>query len=98
MTDKAYIVTNEQQERELLSKFEGRGYRWINTKQKPLSSGLLIARELEDYPLFIGEIIETKTIYWQDLRKLTNEEIVYDGRKENKMKISKEVYDALGQW
>ena len=85
MTDKAYIVVNEEQELRVLNEFEKRGYCWINDQGKPISSGILIARELEDYPLFIGEIFETKTIYWQDLSKLVNEEIVYDGRKEEKM-------------
>lgn len=98
MTDKAYIVANEEQELRVLNEFEKRGYCWINDQGKPISSGVLIARELEDYPLFIGERFETKTIYWQDLSKLVNEEIVYDGRKEIKMNISKEVYDALVEW
>ena len=98
MTDKAYIVANEEQELRVLNEFEKRGYCWINDQGKPISSGVLIARELEDYPLFIGERFETKTIYWQDLSKLVNEEIVYDGRKESKMKISKKIYDALVEW
>ena len=85
MTDKAYIVVNEEQELRVLNEFEKRGYCWINDQGKPISSGILIARELEDYPLFIGERFETKTIYWQDLSKLVNEEIVYDGRKEEHM-------------
>lgn len=98
MADKAYIVANEEQEIKILMEFERRGYRWINTNENPISNGSLVGRELEDYPLFIGERIETKTIYWQDINQLTNEEIVYDGRKESKMKISKEVYDALVEW
>ena len=85
MTNKAYIVANEDQELRILNEFEKRGYCWINDQGKPISSGLLIARELGDYPLFIGERFETKMIYWQDLSKLVNEEIVYDGRKEEKM-------------
>ena len=98
MTDKAYIVANEDQELRVLNEFEKRGYCWINDQGKPISSGLLIARELGDYPLFIGERFETKTIYWQDLSKLVNEEIVYDGRKENKMKIPENIYNMLVEW
>ena len=100
--DKAYIVANEEQELRVLNEFEKRGYCWINDQGKPISSGILIARELEDYPLFIGEIFETKTIYWQDLSKLVNEEIVYDGRKEENMSekyvVSQEFMNELEEW
>ena len=102
MTDKAYIVVNEEQELRVLNEFEKRGYCWINDQGKPISSGLLIARELGDYPLFIGERFETKTIYWQDLSKLVNEEIVYDGRKEKRMSekyvVSQEFMNELEEW
>ena len=102
MTDNAYIVANEEQELRVLNEFEKRGYCWINDQGKPISSGILIARELEDYPLFIGEIFEAKTIYWQDLSKLVNEEIVYDGRKEENMSekyvVSQEFMNELEEW
>lgn len=102
MTNKAYIVANEEQELCVLNEFEKRGYCWINDQGKPISSGVLIARELEDYPLFIGERFETKTIYWQDLSKLVNEEIVFDGRKEEKMSekyvVSQDFIDELKEW
>ena len=51
MTNKAYIVANEQQELCVLNEFEKRGYCWINDQGKPISSGVLIARELEDYQI-----------------------------------------------
>ena len=102
MTDKAYIVTNEEQELRVINEFEKRGYCWINDQGKPISSGLLIARELGDYPLFISERFDTKTIYWQDLSKLVNEEIVYDGRKEKRMSekyvVSQEFMNELEEW
>ena len=102
MTDKAYIVANEEQELRVINEFEKRGYCWINDQGKPISSGILIARELEDYPLFISEKFETKTIYWQDLSKLVNEEIVYDGRKEENMSekyvVSQEFMNELEEW
>ena len=102
MTDKAYIVANEDQELRVINEFEKRGYCWINDQGKPISSGLLIARELGDYPLFISERFETKTIYWQDLSKLVNEEIVYDGRKEENMSekyvVSQEFMNELEEW
>lgn len=100
--DKAYIVTNEEQGLRVLNEFEKRGYCWINDQGKPISSGVLIARELEDYPLFIGERFETKTIYWQDLSKLVNEEIVFDGRKEEQMSekyvVSQGFMNELNLW
>ena len=102
MTDNAYIVANEEQELRVINEFEKRGYCWINDQGKPISSGILIARELEDYPLFISEKFETKTIYWQDLSKLVNEEIVYDGRKEENMSekyvVSQEFMNELEEW
>ena len=102
MTDKAYIVVNEEQELRVLNEFEKRGYCWINDQGKHISSGVLIARELEDYPLFIGERFETKTIYWQDLSKLVNEEIVFDGQEEEHMSekyvVSQKFMNELKGW
>ena len=102
MTSKAYIVANEEQELRVINEFEKRGYCWINDQGKPISSGLLIARELGDYPLFISERFDTKTIYWQDLSKLVNEEIVYDGRKEEHMSekyvVSQVFMNELKEW
>ena len=102
MADKAYIVVNEEQELRVINEFEKRGYCWINDQGKPISSGLLIAREIGDYPLFISERFDTKTIYWQDLSKLVNEEIVYDGRKEEHMSekyiVSQEFMNELEEW
>lgn len=97
MTNKAYIVVNEQQECEVLEKLEREGYLWRGTDMRPTEKHRLI-----DKPI---------TIFARDDKRLSfdfrvNEayladyeiEIDFDGRKESKMKISKEVYDALVEW
>ncbi|MFP7153801.1 hypothetical protein [Weissella paramesenteroides] len=42
MTDKAYIVANEQQESEVLEKLEREGYLWIGTDMRPTEKHHLI--------------------------------------------------------
>ena len=99
MTNKAYIVANEQQEREVLIDLENQGYTWDNlVRSKPT----VHVRKLFDgcdgfpYALFANE--NNHRIRWDKVELSNGLEIIYDGRKESKMKISKEVYDALMEW
>ena len=91
--DKAYIVANEQQEHEVLEKLEQDGFKWLGgakpTEFRP-SKGHV---SLFPYVIYVGY-----GITWNILTKITSKEIVFDGRKESKIKISKEVYDALVDW
>ena len=93
MTDKAYIVVNEQQESEVLDKLEREGLTWCGGEE----ANQIIPSDCYfgafPYVIFVGEWLS-----WNKVSTLEDEEIIYDGQKESKMQISKEVYDALVEW
>lgn len=99
MTDKAYIVTNEQQEREVLEKFEEEGLVWISgreaTRWIPSQNGLGIFK-------FPYSLVDVGYVAWRSIKQLENYEIVYDGRKEERMSekyvVSQEFMDELKKW
>lgn len=100
MTDKAYIVANEQQEHEVLEKLERKGLVWIMVGKKPTEWV-----PSHDAPAFIDfPIILTDKgrISWAHLSQLDNEEIVFDGRKEEHMSekyvVSQKFMDGLEEW
>ena len=96
--DKAYIVANEQQEHNTLKKFEQEGLRWQAgekpTEWKPVKEGTLCSLP---YALVVSSYVS-----WLSLSQLTDEEIVYDGRKEEKMSekyvVSQEFMNELEEW
>lgn len=98
MTGKAYIVANEQQEHNTLKKFEQEGLRWQAgekpTEWKPVKEGTLCSLP---YALVVSSYVS-----WLSLSQLTDEEIVFDGRKESKMSekyvVSQEFMDELEKW
>lgn len=92
--DKAYIVANEQQEREVLEKLEREGFTWWGGDNLTENTPSKLFHTKFPYTIFVGK----NTVTFNRLFKLEDEEIVFDGRKEGKMKISKEVYDALVEW
>ena len=97
MTDKAYIVANEQQEREVLEKLEKEAVTWwfslkpasqfIPSKYSPFPYGFKI---LGSYVVFVS------------LDRLEGYEIVFDGRKEEHMSekyvVSQEFMNDLNEW
>ena len=95
MTNKAYIVANEEQEREVLEKLEREGYLWLNG-EKP-TKWLLLSMIIFPYAL-----INDGEVSWQSLSRLTGEEIVFDGRKEEQMSdkyvVSQEFMNELEEW
>lgn len=102
MTDKAYIVANKEQELDVLNKFELKGLVWLNGKMPtnwvPSKDSSSILFEQFPYALVESES-ENKKIAWLAMGQLTDEEIVYGGRKEEKMyKVTQEFIDALGEW
>lgn len=98
MTNKAYIVANEQQEREVLETFEREGYLWIDGVNKPTK---LVPRKKHG-DIFPYAIITDDFVSWKFLSQLKDEEIVYDGRKEEKMSdkyvVSQEFMNGLKKW
>ena len=77
MKTKAYIVTNEVQERYILKKLEKDGFTWWtgdslidNTPSKLLDTNF-------QYVIFVDNMVT-----WDMLSELKDEEVVYDGREE----------------
>ena len=97
MTNKAYIVANEQQEREVLEKLEKEGMIWCGGEKptKIIPSNCYFGSF--PYVIYVGE-----RLYWNRLSQLTDEEIVYDGRKEEHMSdkyvVSQEFMNDLNEW
>lgn len=99
MTDKAYIVANKKQELEVLDKFEQGGLLW-NSGEKPTK---WITSEQSvlfgDYVNFPYALIEKGHVAWLSMTQITDQEIVYDGRKEEKMyKVTQEFMNELIEW
>ena len=101
MTDKAYIVANEQQELQILNNFEEKGFRW-RTGDNPTSfvpsEGFNFKENIFPYMLMIAN----DKILWSVMKELEDKTIVYDGRKEEKMtkkyKVTQEFMDELNEW
>lgn len=97
MTDKAYIVTNEQQELEVLEKLEREGLTWIDgrnpTERMPSVSSFV------EFPYVL---FKRNNISWGFLGNLSDEEIAFDGRKEEEMSdkyvVSQEFMNELEDW
>ena len=92
MTDKAYIVANEEQELEILNKFEKDGIKW-RSGRKPTES---LPGTDHPFPIIL---FESDYITWDFLDELKDETVVYDGRKEEKMyKVTQEFMNELIEW
>ena len=81
MTDKAYIVTNEQQAREVLEKLEHGGFTWWGGDNLTENTPSKLFHTQFPYTIFVGK----NTVTFNRLSKLEDEEIVFDGRKEENM-------------
>ena len=91
MTDKAYIVANEEQEKSLLAKLEQQGCSWNDTENTPPTEW-----RLGKYPYAIF-VKYGKKLVWGLNVDVSEVEIVAED-KQDKVKISKEVYDELVDW
>ena len=102
MKNKAYIVVNDQQEREVLEKLEQEGLKWKGLSQEPTQ--WLPTRDIDyinvtfPYILFGDDVVS-----WCSISELKdNYEIVFDGRKEEKMSdkyvVSQEFMNELEEW
>lgn len=100
MTDKAYIVANKKQEIDVLTKFEQKDLIWLsgdNATEWVLSENILF----NSHASFPYALIEkdNKKNAWLAMDQLTDEDIVYDGRKEDKMyKVTQEFMKELIKW
>lgn len=102
MTDKAYIVANEEQEREVLEKLEREGLKWKGFSEEPTQ--WLPTRDIGyidvtfPYVLFGNDVVS-----WCRISELQDDyEIVFDGRKEEQMSDkyveSQEFMNKLKEW
>ena len=96
--DKAYIVTNEQQEREVLEKLEHGGFTWWGGDNLTENTPSKLFHTQFPYTIFVRK----NTVTFNRLSKLEDEEIVYDGRKEKRMSdkyvVSQEFMNELEEW
>ena len=99
--DKAYIVTNEEQEREVLEKLEQEGLKWKGLSQEPtqwLPTHDFTYGTSFPYVLFGDDVVS-----WCSISELKdNYEIVFDGRKEEHMSdkyvVSQKFMNKLEEW
>ena len=97
MTDKAYIVANEEQEHEVLNDLERQGIEWVSGGEKPTE---FTPKPIQfPYGLFTDD---KGHLQWGNMRSLEDEEIVFDGRKEERMSekyvVSQEFMNELEEW
>ena len=100
MTDKAYIVTNEEQEREVLEKLEHGGLTW-NYSMKKITQ--VIPSHFHNIVTFPYSLrVFDSYVFWDLVDGLENDEIVFDGRKEEQMSdkyvVSQEFMNELEDW
>ena len=98
MTNKAYIVANEQQEREVLEKLEKEGLMWIYNINKPTEwvPSIEVSKQFP-YAMVVDSNISLKLSNYFE-----HNEIVFDGRKEENMSekyvVSQEFMNELEEW
>ena len=96
MTGKAYIVVNEQQEREVLKRLEQERLIWLYSLKKPIAYKPSNYPNIVNFP-YVLKVVGSNIVLGA-LDELRHYEIVYDGRKENKMKIPENIYNMLVEW
>ena len=81
--DKAYIVANEQQEREVLEKLEQERLIWLYSLKKPIAYKPSNYPNIVNFP-YVLKVVGSNIVLGT-LDELRHYEIVFDGRKEEKM-------------
>lgn len=98
MTDKAYIVANKKQELDVLKNLQQNDLFWLNGAMPTnfVPSKHSASMLFEQFPYII---VEGDEISWINMKQLTDEEIVYDGRnEEKKYKVTQEFMNELIKW
>ncbi|WP_258088137.1 hypothetical protein [Weissella fangxianensis] len=97
MTNKAYIVANEQQEREVLGILGANGLKYVigtYSQFRPLTGFPYVIYESNNSNVLKSGRVPKLNIYLTD--------VMYDGRKEDKMSkkyvVSQEFMDKLEEW
>ena len=98
MANKVYIVVNEEQEQEVLDKVYKKGKMWPS--QDGRGNYWSPVHKYVEFPYVIVDC--GKRLIWTNIDRLTDEEIVYDGRKEEHMSekyvVSQEFMNELQEW
>src|SRR5699024_8961256 len=103
MKNKAYIVVNEQQEREVLIDLENQGYTWDNlVRSKPTVHVRKLFDGCEGFPYALFANENNHRIRWDKVELSNGLELVYDGRKAEQMRqryvVSQEFMNELKDW
>ena len=97
MTNKAYIVANEQQEHEVLEILQANGFKWVIGTYSQF-------RPLTGFPYVIYESDTSNVLKSGRVPKLNvySTDVIYDGRKEEQMSdkyvVSQEFMNKLRDW
>lgn len=98
MTNKAYIVANDEQELNVLKKLENNGFMWVNIETLPTKFRFSESFLFNKFPYVISAREDIKRIGWSYYSD-DEDNVVYDGRKEEKMhKVTQEFMDELIEW
>lgn len=94
---KHYIVANKKQELEVLGKLEEAGFMWVNGHKLPTEV------RISEFPyVVIADNNKNNAIMWSTREVDFERNVVYDGRKEEKMtkkyKVTKKFMDKLVEW
>lgn len=99
MVNKAYIVVNKEQEQKIISNLYNKRSMWPRSPDRKGNYWSPVHGYIE-FPYVITD--NGERLNWTNIEMLTNEEIVYDGRKENnmdkKIKIDEKTYKSLAEW
>ena len=100
MENKAYIVVNEQQEREVLKRLEQERLIWLYSLKKPIAYKPSNYPNIVNFP-YVLKVVGSNIVLGA-LDELRHYEIVYDGRKEEKMSdkyvVSQVFMNELEEW
>ena len=96
---KHYIVANKRQELDVLGKLEDEGFMWVNSNKLPTE------HTVSEFPhVIIADNNKNNTIMWSAREVDFERNVVFDGRKDEKMteakkyKVTKEFMDKLVEW
>ena len=99
MTDKAYIVANKEQELDVLKKLEKDGFKWGVIGTLPTKFRFSEAVLFNAFPYVISTHEDAKFIGWSYYSDCHEGNVVYDGRKEEKMyKVTQGFLNELVKW
>ena len=97
---KHYIVANKRQELDVLGKLEDEGFMWVNSNKLPTE------HTVSEFPhvIIADNNNKNNTIMWSAREVDFERNVVFDGRKDEKMteakkyKVTKEFMDKLVEW